>query len=73
MTASPHPFRPWPWRARRGLMRFAAYGLLFTALLFLMSGGHLLFLALFFLLPLGAMFGHHRHYGHFSYRGRRRY
>jgi hypothetical protein len=54
-------------------MRFAAYGLLFTALLFLISGGHLLFLAVFFLLPLGGIFGHHRRYGQFSYRGRRRY
>ena len=54
-------------------MRFAAYGLLFTALLFLMSGGHLVFLALFFLLPLGAMFGNHHRYGQFWYRGRRRY
>jgi hypothetical protein len=54
-------------------MRFAAYGLLFTALLFLISGGHLLFLALFFLLPLGGIFGHHRRDGQFSYRGRRRY
>jgi hypothetical protein len=44
-------------------MRFAAYGLLFTALLFLISGGHLLFLVLFFLLPLGGIFGHHRRYG----------
>jgi hypothetical protein len=53
--------------------RFAAYGLLFTALLFLISGGHLVFLALFSLLPLGGIFGHHRRYGQFSYRGRGRY
>ncbi len=54
-------------------MRFALYGLLFAAALFLVSGGHLLFLPLFFLLPLGGMFGHHRRHGHFWYRGRRRY
>jgi hypothetical protein len=36
-------------------MRFAFYGLLSAALLFLVSGGHVLFLPLFFLLPLGGM------------------
>ena len=41
-------------------MRFAVYGLLFAALVFLISGGHLLFIPLFFLLPLGGMFGHRR-------------
>ncbi len=45
-------------------MRFAVYGLLFAALVFLISGGHLLFLPLFFVLPLGGMFGHHRRHGH---------
>jgi hypothetical protein len=54
-------------------MRFALYGLLFAALVFLVSGGHLLFLPLFFVLPLGGMFGHHRFHGHFWYRGQRRY
>src|SRR6059058_2204769 len=49
-------------------MRFAVYGLLFAALLFLISGGHLLFLPLFFLLPLGGTFGHHRRYGHVWHR-----
>ena len=54
-------------------MRFGAYALLFAALLFLISGGHLLFLPLFLLLPLGGMLGHQRRYKHFWYRGRRRY
>jgi len=43
-----------------------------VALVFLLSGGHLLFLPLFFLLPLGGMFGHRRRHGRFWYRGRRR-
>lgn len=55
------------------LMRFAVYGLLFAALVFLVSGGHLVFPPLFFLLPLGGMFGHHRRHGHFWYRGTRRF
>jgi hypothetical protein len=50
-------------------MRFAFHGLLFAALVSFISGGHLLFLPLFFLLPLGGMFGHRRRHGHFSYRG----
>lgn len=37
-------------------MRFAVWGLLVAAVLFLISGGHLLFLPLFFLLSLGGMF-----------------
>jgi hypothetical protein len=41
-------------------MRFAVYGLLFAAVVFLISGGHVLFLPLFFLLPLGGLFGHRR-------------
>jgi hypothetical protein len=41
-------------------MRFALYGLLFAAAIFLISGGHVLFLPLFFLLPLGGLFGHRR-------------
>lgn len=41
-------------------MRFALYGLVLAALLFLISGGHVLFLLLFFLLPLGGLFGHRR-------------
>jgi hypothetical protein len=43
-------------------MRFAAYGLLIAALVFVVSGGHLLFLPLFFLLPLGGLFSHRRRY-----------
>lgn len=39
-------------------MRFALYGLLIAALIFAVSGGHVLFLPLFFLLPFGGLFGH---------------
>jgi hypothetical protein len=52
-------------------MRFAIYGLLFAALVFLISGGHFLFLPLFVLLPLGGMFCHRRRHGHLWYRGTR--
>lgn len=55
------------------LMRFAIYGLLFATLVFLVSGGHFLFLPLFFVLPLGGMLGHRRRHGHFWYRATRRY
>ncbi len=41
-------------------MRFALYGLVIAALVFLVSGGHVLFLPLFFLLPLGGLVGHRR-------------
>lgn len=41
-------------------MRFAFYGLLLAAAIFLISGGHLLFLPVFFLLPLGGLLGHRR-------------
>jgi hypothetical protein len=45
-------------------MRFALYGLMLAAAIFLISGGHVLFLPLFFLLPLGGLFGHrHRNRG----------
>jgi hypothetical protein len=54
-------------------MRFALYGVLLAVLVFLISGGHLVFLPLLFLLPLGGMFGHHRRHGHFWYRGTRRF
>jgi hypothetical protein len=50
-------------------MRFALWGLVLAALIFLISGGHVLFLPLFFLLPLGGLFGHRRRYG--SWYGRR--
>jgi len=41
-------------------MRFMLFGLLLAALIFMVSGGHLLFLPLFFLLPIGGLFGHRR-------------
>ncbi len=43
-------------------MRFALLGLLIAAGIFVISGGHLLFLPLFFLLPIGGVFGHRRRY-----------
>lgn len=46
-------------------MRFALCGLLIAALIFVVSGGHLLFLPLFFVLPLGGLFGHRRRRGRF--------
>jgi hypothetical protein len=46
-------------------MRFAFFGLVLAAIIFLASGGHLLFLPLFFVLPLGGLFGHRRRYGRF--------
>jgi hypothetical protein len=54
-------------------MRFAFYGLLVALVIFVITGGHVLFLPLLFLLPLGGMFGHHRRHGYFWYRGSRRY
>jgi len=41
-------------------MRFALIGLLIAAGIFVISGGHLLFLPLFLLLPIGGRFGHRR-------------
>ncbi|HEY4451086.1 MAG TPA: hypothetical protein VGN13_05780 [Solirubrobacteraceae bacterium] len=41
-------------------MRFALLGLLIALIVFAASGGHLLFLPLFFVLPLGGLFGHRR-------------
>jgi hypothetical protein len=46
-----------------GIVRFALYGLIFALLLFAVSGGHLIFLPLFFVLPLGGLLGHRRRYG----------
>jgi hypothetical protein len=46
-------------------MRFALFGLLLAAAIFLISGGHVVFLPLFFLLPLGGLFGHRRRRGRF--------
>jgi hypothetical protein len=39
-------------------MRFALWGLVLAAVLFIISGGHILFLPLFFILPLGGLLGH---------------
>jgi hypothetical protein len=41
-------------------MRFALWGLVLAAVVFILSGGHVLFLPLFFLLPLGGLLGHRR-------------
>jgi hypothetical protein len=46
-------------------MRFALLGLLLAALIFVISGGHVVFLPLLFLLPLGGLFGHRRRYGRY--------
>jgi hypothetical protein len=46
-------------------MRFALVGLIVAAVVFAASGGHLIFLPLFFLLPLGGLFGHRRRYRRF--------
>jgi hypothetical protein len=46
-------------------MRLAFFGLLLAAAIFLISGGHIVFLPLFFLLPLGGLFGHRRRYGRY--------
>jgi len=39
-------------------MRFVLFGLLLAAVVFAASGGHMVFLPLFFVLPLGGLFGH---------------
>jgi hypothetical protein len=54
-------------------MRFALIGLLLALVIFLATGGHLLFLPLFFALPLGGLFGHRQRHGSYWYRtsGRR--
>jgi hypothetical protein len=41
-------------------VRFALWGLVLAAVVFILSGGHVVFLPLFFLLPLGALLGHRR-------------
>ena len=41
-------------------MRFVFYGLILAVLVFAISGGHLLFLPLFFMLPLGGGLFHRR-------------
>lgn len=42
-------------------MRGLLIGLLLAGILFLVTGGHLLFLPLFFVLPLGGLFGHRQY------------
>ena len=54
-------------------MRFAAVGIVIAVLIFLISGGHVLFLPLLFLLPFGGMLGHRQRYAHVRYRGGRGY
>lgn len=44
-------------------MRIALIGLIIAAVVFIASGGHVVFLPLFFLLPLGGLFGRRRGYG----------
>jgi hypothetical protein len=41
-------------------MRFALFGLVVAVLVFAVSGGHVLFLPLFFVLPLGGFLTHRR-------------
>ena len=41
-------------------MRFALWGIVLAAVIFIISGGHLLLLPLFFLLPVGGLLGHRR-------------
>jgi hypothetical protein len=49
-------------------MRFALFGLIIAVLIFAISGGHVLFLPLFFLLPLGGLLGHRRRYRRGAFR-----
>jgi hypothetical protein len=46
-------------------VRFALFGLLLAALIFIASGGHVLFLPLLFVFPLFGMFGHRRRRGRY--------
>ena len=41
-------------------MRFALWGLMLAAVVFIASGGHVLFLPLLFILPLGGLLSHRR-------------
>jgi hypothetical protein len=43
-------------------MRFALWGLVIAAVVFIATGGHVVFLPLLFLLPLGGLLGHRRRY-----------
>ncbi|MEA2682210.1 MAG: hypothetical protein QOK05_538 [Chloroflexota bacterium] len=43
-------------------MRGLLLGLAVAGILWIITGGHLLFLPLFFILPLGGLFAHRRRY-----------
>jgi hypothetical protein len=43
-------------------MRYVLVGLVIAVLVFVLTGGHLLFLPLLFILPLGGLFGRRRRY-----------
>jgi hypothetical protein len=45
-------------------MRFALWGVVLAAVVFIGSGGHVVFLPLFFILPLGGFLSHRRRRGH---------
>jgi hypothetical protein len=51
-----------PRRLSALVLRASPNGLLIAAVIFVVSGGHVLFLPLLFLLPLGGLFGHRRRY-----------
>jgi hypothetical protein len=46
-------------------VRFFVFGLLIALVLFAASGGHVLFLPLLFVLPLGGLLGHRRRHGRY--------
>jgi hypothetical protein len=54
-------------------LRFFVFGLLLALIVFLASGGHVLFLPLFFVLPLAGLFGHRRRHGSYWARSGRRW
>ena len=47
-------------RSANSLMRLAPWGLVLAALVFIASGGHILFLPFFFILPLGGLLSQRR-------------
>jgi hypothetical protein len=53
-----HPGKP-------AAVRFAFFGLLLALVVFVVSGGHVLFLPLLFVFPLFGMFGHRRRHGRY--------
>jgi hypothetical protein len=57
---SPPRVSPAAPRVARPLMRFILFGLLIALVVFAVSGGHVLFLPLLFLLPLGGGLFHRR-------------